>query len=37
MVTRAALKLMVILFVRTQAIETKWEELDLENNLANPS
>ena len=32
MVTRAALKLMVILFVRTrELIEAKWEELDLEN------
>ena len=31
-VTRAALKLMVILFVRTrELIEAKWEELDLEN------
>ena len=32
MVTTAALKLMVILFVRTrELIEAKWEELDLEN------
>ena len=32
MVTRAALKLMIILFVRTrELIEAKWEELDLEN------
>ena len=31
-VTRAALKLMVILFVRTrELIEAKWDELDLEN------
>ena len=31
-VTRAALKLMVMLFVRTrELIEAKWEELDLEN------
>ena len=32
LVTRAALKLMVMLFVRTrELIEAKWEELDLEN------
>mgnify|MGYP003311442475 CR=1 FL=1 len=32
MVTKAALKLMVILFVRTrELIEAKWEEMDLEN------
>ncbi|MDP6180187.1 MAG: site-specific integrase, partial [Desulfatiglandales bacterium] len=34
MVTRAALKLMVMLFVRTvELIEAKWEELDLENEI----
>ena len=32
MVTRAALKLMIMLFVRTrELIEAKWEDLDLEN------
>ena len=32
MVTRVALKLMILLFVRTrELIEAKWEELDLEN------
>ncbi len=34
LVTRAALKLMVMLFVRTrELIEAKWEELDLENEI----
>ena len=34
LVTRVALKLMVMLFVRTrELIEAKWEELDLENEI----